>query len=249
MYKVLDKDTIISEILPHLSIAKRGFICKADIVEVINCILYKLKTGIQWHQLPVTALFSDVVLSYKTVFYHFRKWSKNGEWKSVWINLLSKYRDKLDLSSVDLDGSHTRTTKGGESVGYQGRKKSNTTNALYLTDRRGIPLAISEPVSGEHHDLYEIEKSMSGIFETLREAHINVDGLFLNADAGFDSKSFRKECKDRGIFPNVCFNKKTKNMMTMILWMNFCIVRGIALKGQTHGLIRFAVSSSDMIRL
>ena len=43
--------------------------------------------------------------------------------------------------------------------------------------------------------------------------------------------------------------KKTKNMMTMILWMNFCIVRGIALKGQTHGLIRFAVSSSDMIRL
>ena len=155
MYKVLDKDTIILEILPYLSIAKRGFICKADIVEVINCILYKLKTGIQWHQLPVTALFSDVVLSYKTVFYHFRKWSKNGEWKSVWINLLSKYRDKLDLSSVDLDGSHTRTTKGGESVGYQGRKKSNTTNALYLTDRRGIPLAISEPVSGEHHDLYE----------------------------------------------------------------------------------------------
>ena len=78
MYKVLDKYTIISEILPHLLIAKRGFLCKVNIVEVINCILYKLKTGIQWHQLPVTALFSDVVLSYKTVFYHFRKWSKKG---------------------------------------------------------------------------------------------------------------------------------------------------------------------------
>ena len=120
------------------------------------------------------------------------------------------------MSSVDLDGSHTRTTKGRESVGYQGRKKSNTTKALYLADRRGIPLAISEPISGEHHDLYEIEKSMSSFFETLQEAHINVDGLFLNADAGFDSKGFRKECKDRGIFPNVCFNKRTKNMMTMI---------------------------------
>lgn len=120
------------------------------------------------------------------------------------------------MSSVDWDGSHTRTTKGGESVGYQGRKKSNTTKALYLADRRGIPLAISEPISGEHHDLYEIEKSMSSIFGTLQEAHINVDGLFLNADAGFDCKGFRKECKDRGIFPNVCFNKSTKNMMTMI---------------------------------
>lgn len=165
MYKVLDKDTIISEILPHLSIAKRGFVCKASIVEVVNCILYKLKTGIQWRLLPVRALFSDVVLSCKTVFYHFRKWSKNGEWKSVWINLLNKHRDKLDMSSVDLDGSHTRATKGGESVGYQGRKKSNTTNALYLTDRQGIPLAMSEPISGEHHDLYKIEKSMSIIFK------------------------------------------------------------------------------------
>jgi len=210
MYKVLDKDTIISEILPHLSIAKRGFVCKASIVEVVNCILYKLKTGIQWRLLPVTALFSDVVLSCKTVFYHFRKWSKNGEWKSVWINLLNKHRDKLDMSSVDLDGSHTRATKGGEPVGYQGRKKFDTTNALYLTDRQGIPLAMSEPISGEHHDLYKIEKSMSIIFKTLREAHIYVDGLFLNADAGFDSKGFRRECKDRGIFPNVCFNKKNR---------------------------------------
>lgn len=208
MYEVLDKDTIISEIIPYLSIAKRGYVCKANIVEVINCILYKLKTGIQWHLLPVTALFSDVILSYKTVFYHFRKWCKNGEWKSVWINLLSKHSDKLDLSSVDLDGSHTRAMKGGEAVGYQGRKKSNTTNALYLTDRQGLPLAMSEPISGEHHDLYKIEKSMSGIFDTLQEAGIAVDGLFLNADAGFDSKGFRKECKDRDIFPNVCFNKK-----------------------------------------
>ena len=46
MYKVLDKFTIISEILPHLLIAKRVFLCKANIVEVINSILYKLKTGI-----------------------------------------------------------------------------------------------------------------------------------------------------------------------------------------------------------
>lgn len=79
MYQVLSKDTIISEILPHLSIAKRGYVCKVEIVEVINCILYKLKTGIQWRFLPLKELFSDVVLSYKTVFYHFRKWCKNGD--------------------------------------------------------------------------------------------------------------------------------------------------------------------------
>jgi transposase len=67
MYKVLGKDIIENEILPHLSIAKRGFKTKSCLTEIINCILYKLRTGIQWHMLPVSSLFSDILLSYKTV--------------------------------------------------------------------------------------------------------------------------------------------------------------------------------------
>ena len=63
MYKVLDEDTIINEILPHLSVAKRGFICTGALSEVVNAILYKLKTGCQWAYLSVESLFSAVVLS------------------------------------------------------------------------------------------------------------------------------------------------------------------------------------------
>ena len=47
MYKVLYKDTIENEILPHLSVAKRGFKTKSKLAEVINVILYTLKTGCQ----------------------------------------------------------------------------------------------------------------------------------------------------------------------------------------------------------
>ena len=44
MYEVLDKDTIKSEILPHLSVAKRGYALKSNLLEIIIlCILYKLK--------------------------------------------------------------------------------------------------------------------------------------------------------------------------------------------------------------
>ncbi len=39
MYKVLGKDIIENEILPHLSIAKRGFKTKSCLTEIINCIL------------------------------------------------------------------------------------------------------------------------------------------------------------------------------------------------------------------
>ncbi len=62
-------------------------------------------------------------------------------------------RSNFDLSSIDLDGNHT----SGTNVEYQGRKKHKTINALYLTDRQGFPLAMSEPMSGNHNGLYEIE--------------------------------------------------------------------------------------------
>ena len=206
VYQVLDKDTIRIEILPHLSVAKRGFQTTSCLIEVINSILYKLKTGCQWHLLPVRSLFSDVVLSYKTVFGHFRKWCKNGDWEYCWTKILEKYKSFLDLSSADLDGSHATALRGGEEVAYQGRKKRKTTNSLYLSDRQGLPLAISNPISGNHNDLYEIDKSSEELFSTLEQAKISIDGLFVNADSGFDSKNFRSICEKRGVIPNVAFN-------------------------------------------
>ena len=46
MYEVLDKDTIKSEILPHLSVAKRGYVTKSYLAEAIQYILYRLKNGL-----------------------------------------------------------------------------------------------------------------------------------------------------------------------------------------------------------
>ncbi len=46
MYSVLDKDTIEREIIPHIPLPKRGFPPTVSLVEIINAILYKLKTGV-----------------------------------------------------------------------------------------------------------------------------------------------------------------------------------------------------------
>ena len=208
MYEVLDKDTIKSEILPHLSVAKRGYVSKSDLVEVIQCILYKLKTGCQWHMLPVSSFFTRRVLHDKTVYGHFRKWSRNGEWEKVWGIILHRYRFFLDMSGVELDGSHTTALRGGECCGYQGRKKGKTTNAIYITDCQGIPLAMSTPVSGSHNDVYNISEVLSELFSGLNSSALPVSGLFLNADAGFDTEQFRRGCHEHKVFPNVAFNKR-----------------------------------------
>lgn len=208
MYQVLSKDMIELEIVPYLPETKRGFKPKAPLYEIINAILYKLKTGIQWAYLPVVSLFSGTVLHYKTIFGHYRKWCEQDIWKSCWIALIKRHKANLDLSSSDLDGSHTTALRGGEEVGYQGRKKRKTTNALYLSDRQGLPLSMSEPISGSHNDLYNIEVKFEEVVAPLEEAEINIDGLFVNADAGFDCKKLRHQCESKGIIANICPNKR-----------------------------------------
>ena len=211
MYPMLDKDTIKNEILPHLSKAKRGYVsklphrgCKRHLVQVEDRLP-------MWALLPVEALFSGKVLSHGAVYHHYNKWSKSGEWKSMWVRLLDKHRNELDMSSVDLDGSHTAALRGGEEVGYQGRKKRKTTNALYLTDRQGLPVAMSSPKSGEHHDVHDIEKVIGDMFNDLAKSHIRVDGLFLNADAGFDCDALRGILREKEVIANICINKRREN--------------------------------------
>lgn len=208
MYSVLDKYIIKSEIVPHLPLAKRGFQVTVPLEEIVYAVLYKLKTGVQWHQLPVKSLFDDDLLSWQSVYYHYRKWCKTDVLKKSWIRILEKNKSKLDLSSVDFDGSHTSAIRGGEEAEYQGRKKRKTINALYLSDCQGLPLAISNPVAGHHNDLYNIEAQFEVVTGTLEQANIPVEGLFLNADAGFDCKEFRLCCVKKEINANVCFNKR-----------------------------------------
>jgi transposase len=93
-------------------------------------------------------------------------------------------------------------------VGYQGRKKAKTSNLLFLTDNRGLPLACSDVIAGQHNDAYELKYYMAQILSQLRRANLNHNGLFLNADAGFDSDAFKKYCSQQGIIPNVDCNPR-----------------------------------------
>jgi hypothetical protein len=72
---------------------------------------------------------------------------------------------------------------------FHGRKNRKATVAYCLTDCQRLPLAISEPVSANRNDIYDIEVQFEVVTATLEEADITVDGPFLNAGAGFDSKS------------------------------------------------------------
>jgi transposase len=198
----------MTNLMPHLSTTNLGRKPKVKLWKMVKAIIYRLKTGVQWREIPLIQFFSFHIRSWQSVYHHYNKWCKDGSWRRLWTALLNAHREKLDMSSVQLDGSHTRARMGGEAVGYQSRKSAKTTNMLFLTDRQGIPLAVSKPVSGNHHDLFEINEQFKNICQILDDAHIDTQGLFLNADAGFDSKSFREFCDGLDIFANIDINKR-----------------------------------------
>jgi transposase len=195
------------EICPYLKFGNSLTNTKVKSYKVVQAILHRLKTGCQWRELPMKAFFRTRY-KWQAVYYHFQKWSKDGSWELVWQKVLEKHKSLLDLSSMQLDGSHTPAKRGGQAVDYQGRKKSKTTNLLILADNNGIPLACSDPVAGNHNDAHELEANVEQMLNTIQSSNISTQGLFLNADAGFDTHEFRLFCSQNDIIPNIAVNKR-----------------------------------------
>lgn len=211
MEALIGKDKIERLIVPHLSTGKRGNKTGPAISEIVRAILYRLKTGCQWRQLPLKEFFDKEKLSWQGVYYHFARWTKDGSFKRMWTALLGSNHKYLDLSCVQLDGSHTPAKNGGAAVGYQGRKSARTTNMLFLADNQGIMLACAEPQAGNHNDVYELQTLFAQLAESLKQAAIPLVGLFLNADAGFDCKALREDCSRMDIAANIADNKRNEH--------------------------------------
>ncbi len=94
------------------------------------------------------------------------------------------------------------------------RKACKTTNSLFVSDNQGVILGMSTPQEGQHHDLFEIKTLFREICDLLKKAGINLDGLFLNADPGFDSDSFREVCSEENIRANVKPNPRNQTEAT-----------------------------------
>lgn len=67
---------------------------------------------------------------------------------------------------------------------------------------------MSEPQSGNHADLFEIKDRVNELMQQLCDARIQIDGLFSNADAGFDGREYRLALERHGVFANVCPNRR-----------------------------------------
>jgi len=197
----------------YITVAKRGNECKIPLYKVFNYILYQLHTGCQWYRLPIDPDPHDPdkkEISWHAVYYHFRKWSRDGSLERVWQSSIMTISEDLNLSELNLDGSHALAKKGGESVAYQGRKKGKTTNILPITDSQGFIIASTGLIAGNHNDAYNLKTHLQEAFKSIKRLRLDIRGAFFNADKAFDTKEARKTCFNHAVIPNIDENKRNR---------------------------------------
>jgi putative transposase len=89
--------------------------------ELVNAVLYLVKTGCQWRNLP-----SDFP-KWKAVQMFYYRACKNGTWDKVQRELVKKIRiskgKTKDLSYALIDSQSVKTVSRGDNHGFDGGKK------------------------------------------------------------------------------------------------------------------------------
>jgi len=154
--------------------------------------------------------FRKKEISYSAIYLHFSRGSHDGSLKKVWQHSILTIQDKLNLSELNLDGTHTLAKKGGESVAYQGRKKGKTCNIMPIMDANGYIVASTGIIAGNRNDAYQLKPHLQTAFKELKQLGLTVQGAYFNADMAFDTREARKTCFNHGLIPNMPENLRNR---------------------------------------
>jgi transposase len=97
--------------------------------EIMNAILYVLRTGCSWRMLP------HDLPPWDTAYGYFNRWRKDGTWETIHRHLYGQLREQLGRetqpSAAIMDSQSVKTTEKGARGGTTLTRKSEDANATF----------------------------------------------------------------------------------------------------------------------
>ena len=173
-----------------------------DYRKVLTGIIFVLKTGIPWEQLPQEMGCGCGM----TCLNYLNAWQRAGVWEKLHQILLAELEqaDKLDWSRAAVDSAKARALGGGDQTGPNptDRGKPGTKHHV-LTEGQGVPL-VTHSTGANVPDVNELLPLVDDIPPVRRKADRPrrvPDNLY--ADRAYDSQPHRQELEARGIDPHL----------------------------------------------
>ena len=172
---------------------------------VINGILWILKTGSPWRDLP------NEFGKWQTVYARFRRWTNDDLWRRIYRSLLTRVDalDKLDRTLWCVDGSVVRAHRCASGMIEQseendklvalGRSRGGYATKIHvLCDGRGTLLGVTL-TGGQRHESTEFKNLMGQCEMSLHRYESRPDAIA--GDKGYSSDAIREHIEYRSIEP------------------------------------------------
>jgi transposase len=113
---------LLEPLLPKVKRSRKGGRPAIDNRKVLEGILWVLRTGARWQDLP------ERYPSASTCWRRLRLWEEHGIWLDVWRKFLSMLDEKgaLDWQEAFIDGSFAPAKKGGPLLGLPNGAKERS---------------------------------------------------------------------------------------------------------------------------
>lgn len=165
-------------------------------------ILFVLKSGIDWEDLPVEMGCGSGMTCWRRLEY----WTRHGVWRRLHELLLAEleYAGRIDWRRAAVDSAMVRVRGGGEATGPSpvDRRKPGSKH-FAVTDGAGTPLA-TRATAANRPDVSELERTIDAVPPVRgKRGRPRRRPKEVYADRGFDSKANREALRRRGIKPRI----------------------------------------------